>query len=153
MDKPKLAVTDVCLVTRDLESAVSFYRDKLGFELAHRMPGFVDFVGHGVTLAVWDATAIREATGVPALAEEPAGHGVMVAIELESPETVNEMHRDLLDRGVTFYDQPRGYPWTAWATYFPGPCGEFWELYAWLEDGEPGGVAGGDTDNSTKQEM
>ena len=139
----KLAVSDVCLVTHDLEGAIAFYQGKLGFELAHRMPGFADFTGPGATLAVWDAEAIRAATSVPAWLERPIGHGVMVAVELPSPAAIDEAYERLTAAGIEFYDPPKDYPWTARAVYFAGPCGEFWELYAWVGDGEPGAVASG----------
>lgn len=134
------AITDVCLVTRDLEPAIAFYVEKLGFRLAHRMPGFADFEGPGVTLALWDATAIRESTGVPAMTSDPDGHAVMVAVGLASPVEVDEMEGVLRSRGVEVYGPARDYPWTARALYLPGPCGELWELYAWLEGEEPGRV-------------
>lgn len=133
-------VTDICLVTRDLEAAVAFYSEKLDFEIGHRMPGFVDFDGPGVTLAVWDADEIRSATGVPAQATEPDGHGVMVAVRLESARAVDAKYDQLRGRGVEFYGPPQDYAWTARAIYFAGPCGEFWEFYAWLEGSEPGAV-------------
>lgn len=135
-----IGVTDVCLVTEDLESAISFYIDKLGLELAHHMPGFADFSGPGVTLAVWDASAIRSATTVPARVAELGGHDVMLAVRLDSPHAVDAMYERLARRGIEFYDPPRDYPWTARAIYCAGPCGEFWEFYAWLEGGEPGSV-------------
>jgi catechol 2,3-dioxygenase-like lactoylglutathione lyase family enzyme len=138
---PGLEITDICLVTRDLDAAVEFYTNSLGYELAHRMPAFADFVGDGVTLAVWDAAAIRDSTGVPAATEEPSGHGVMVAVKLPSPTDVDAEHERLSALGVEFYGPPRDHPWNARCAYFSGPCGEFWELFAWYDGGEPGSVS------------
>jgi catechol 2,3-dioxygenase-like lactoylglutathione lyase family enzyme len=131
-------ITDVCLVTRDLDTAVEFYLGKLDFELDSRMPGFADFTGPGVVLALWDAQLIRDTTGVPAQVSEPDGHGVMIAVELESPERIDETYQRLTARGVEFYRPPADYPWNARCIYFPGPCGEFWEFFAWHEGGKPG---------------
>ncbi len=131
-------ITDVCLVTRDLDAAVAFYSQRLGFELASRMPGFADFSSEGVTLALWDAQAIREATGVPAQVIEPDGHGVMIARELALPSAVDDKYHELSSRGVEFYGPPRDYPWNARAIYLAGVCGEFWEFYAWNEGGKHG---------------
>lgn len=44
------AITDVCLLVRDLERSMRFYMDRLGFQLRHRAEGFADFTGAGVTL-------------------------------------------------------------------------------------------------------
>lgn len=137
---PGLEITDVCLVTRDLDAAVEFYTTKLGYRMAHKSPGFVDFVRSGSTLAVWEASAIRRTTGVPAEEGEPGGHGVMIAILQPSPEAVDAEYERLRSAGVEFYSEPRDYPWNARCAYFAGPCGEFWELFAWYEGGEPDAV-------------
>ena len=138
---PKPIITDICLVTRDIDEAICFYTEKLGFELATRMPGFADFAGPGVILAVWDGEKIRESTGVPAQVSEPDGHGVMVAVELESPDAIDEMYGQLRQRGTELYGPPTDYPWNARCIYLAGPCGEFWEFFAWHPSGKPGQVS------------
>lgn len=131
-------VTDVCLVAQDIERAIAFYTDKLGYTLKSRMPGFADFAGPGVILALWDAEKIRETTGVPAQTVELDSHAVMLAVRLESPSAIDQMYRRLLERGVAFYREPQDYPWNARCVYLAGPCGEFWEFFAWYDGGEPG---------------
>lgn len=138
---PAPRITDLCLVTRDLDAAVAYYTENLGFELASRMPGFADFVGHGVVLALWDAQAIRDSTGVPALTHEAPGHGVMVAVEVPSADDVDATYDRLSRQGVDFYRPPADYPWNARCVYAPGPCGEFWEWFAWHEGGKPGAIS------------
>ncbi|ABL83687.1 Glyoxalase/bleomycin resistance protein/dioxygenase [Nocardioides sp. JS614] len=138
-------ITDLCLVTHDLEASVEFYTTKLGYTLSSRMPGFADFEGPGVILALWDAQLIRETTGVPALAEEPSGRTVMVAVELSSPVEIDTAYERLRARGIEFYSPPADYPWNARCIYFPGPCGEFWEYFAWLEGGKPGQLGAAST--------
>ena len=110
-------VTDVCLITRDLDASVEFYTKKLHFQLSSQMPGFADFVGQ---------------------ISEPTGHGVMLAIEVNSPAEVDKAYEDLLARGVVFYGEPKDYPWNTRSVFFSGPSGEFWEFFAWREGGKPG---------------
>lgn len=145
MSQPR--ITDICLVTRDLETAVEFYTDKLGYELDSKMPGFADFVGPGCVLAVWDANLIRQTTGVPAALDTPPGHGVMVACELESPAAVDQMYQRLSAKDVECYGPPSDYAWNARCLYFAGPCGEFWEFFAWHGGGKPGRATPTETDN------
>ena len=140
MNRPP-RITDLCLVTRDLESATAFYVDRLGFQVASMMPGFVDFHGPGLILALWDATKIRETTGVPADLDGTSGHQTMVAVELASIDELDSTYEDLKARGVSFYGPPKDYPWNARCIYFAGPCGEFWEYFTWLDGGKPGQVA------------
>lgn len=137
VDRPP-RITDVCLVTRDIDTAVMFYTDKLGFELQSRMDGFADFHGSGVVLALWDARQIRDMTGVPTQTAEPDGHGVMIAVELGSPAQIDDTYTQLARRGIDFYRPPADYPWNARCIYFAGPCGEYWEYFAWNEGGKPG---------------
>ena len=137
---PRPAITDLRLITRDLEEAIEFYTEKLAFDLDHRMPDFADFAGPSVTRALRDAQHIRQTTEVPAQASESEGHGVMVAVRLETPAAIDEMHSQLQRRGVACSGPPTDYPWNARAICFAGPCGEFWEFYAWHQGGAPGYV-------------
>lgn len=134
-------ITDICLITSDLEAGVEFYTEKLGFRLASRMPGFADFHGPGIILALWDRIKLRETTGIHSENHAASDHQVMLAAELDSPDAIDQMYESLIARDVTCYGPPRDYPWNARCFYFAGPTGEFWEFFAWLEGGKPGQVA------------
>ncbi len=125
-------------MTRDIEHAIDFYVGRLGYRLRSRMPHFADFEGPGLILALWDASAIIAETGVAAMVDEPAGRTVMLACELDSPEEVDAMQARLEVAGVEIHAPSADYPWNARCIYFDGPCGEFWEFFAWLEGGMPG---------------
>ncbi|MGN9843191.1 VOC family protein [Nonomuraea sp. H19] len=133
------AITDVCVVTQDLERAIRFYTGPLGLTLDHRMEGFADFHGLGIALAVWAADHLRATTGVAASA---GGHGsaVMIAVRLDTPADVDARYHELSRAGVRFQAPPKDYPWNARCAYFTGPDDELWELYAWYDGGEPGAV-------------
>ena len=133
MTKP--TISDVCLVTDDLEDAKQFYLEKLDFQPRRVAPGFIDFLGPGIILALWDADTIRADTGVPAQPIKPGGVGVMIAVEVESPAEVDAVYKRLSERGIEFYGPPDDYPWHARCVYFAGRCGEFWEFFAWYEAG------------------
>lgn len=132
-------ITDVALMTDDLEGAITFYRDRLGYKLSTLMPGFADFVSENIILALWDGEHVREQTGVPARCHQSGAEpGVMVAIELASPDEIDARYDELVARGAEVYGPPKNYPWNARCFYLPGKCGEFWEFFAWLEGGKPG---------------
>lgn len=131
-------VTDVCLITPDLEGSIGFYTDTLGFTLRSRMPGFADFHGPGMILALWESERLTETTGIHGQDAVTRAHGVMLACELDTPAAIDAAYDDLRHRGVRFYGQPENYPWNARCAYFAGPNGELWELFAWYEGGEPG---------------
>ena len=57
-------ITDVCMLVADVERAIAFYTEKLGFVLRRRAEGFADFKGAGITQALWEIGHMAEHTGV-----------------------------------------------------------------------------------------
>lgn len=126
------AITDVCILVDDIERTVDFYTNTLGFELRRRAEGFADFHGVGVTLAAWELDHINEHTGV--VSNQRAEHGVnkvCVAVELQSPQLIDEICQALTDKGVKLLAPPKDYPWNARCAYFHDPDETLWEIYAW----------------------
>lgn len=134
-----MPLSEVCIITRDLEKSLTFYVEVMGLTLDYRMPGFADFSGEGVRLALWSLDHLAETTGVSPTPGTP-GHTMMIAINFGSPEEIDQQYEILRARGVQFVRPPQDYPWNARCVYFPGPDGELWELYAWFDGGEPGKV-------------
>jgi catechol 2,3-dioxygenase-like lactoylglutathione lyase family enzyme len=129
-------IQDVCILVTDLETSIRFYTDKLGFALKHRAPGFADFTGAGLTLALWERDHIAEHADVRV--KPGSSSAVVIAVKLDSPAILDAVNEDLKQAGVDFLNPPAAYPWNAHCAYFHGPDGETWELYAWLDGGAPG---------------
>ncbi len=127
-------ISDVCILVEDLERSIRFYVDQVGFALRRRAPGFADFHGAGLTLALWEIDHISANTGVSDR-RGPGAHKVCVAVALPSPAAVDECYAELSGYGVTFQGPPADYSWNARCCYFAGPDDELWELYAWLTGG------------------
>jgi uncharacterized protein len=132
------AITDTCVLVRDIEASIAFYRDKLGFALQHRAPGFADFTGAGHTLALWERAHIARHAGVPV--DGAASASLAIAVRLPDAAALEAAYQELLEKGVAFVRPPADYPWNARCVYFSGPDGEVWELYAWLAGGAPGTI-------------
>jgi uncharacterized protein len=132
------AITDTCVLVRDLEASIAFYRDKLGFALEHRAPGFADFTGAGHTLALWERTHIAEHAGVTV--DPKAKASLAIAVRLPDAAQLDAAYQELSANGVAFARPPADYPWNARCAYFAGPDGEIWEIYAWLTGGAPGKI-------------
>lgn len=132
------AITDTCVLVRDLEASIAFYRDRLGFALLHRAPGFADFAGAGHTLALWERTHIAEHAGVSVDRKAPAS--LAIAVRLANAAEVDAAYAELSEKGVPFVRAPADYSWNARCVYFAGPDGEIWEIYAWLPGGAPGKI-------------
>ncbi|KQU90486.1 lactoylglutathione lyase [Ensifer sp. Root31] len=131
-------IQDVCILVTDLDASIRFYTQKLGFELKHRAPGFADFTGAGLTLALWERSHIEKHADVHV--PKGSASAVLVAVRLDSPADIDVLYADLAKDGVTFINPPADYPWNARCLYFHGPDSETWELYAWLDGGAPGKV-------------
>ena len=133
------AITDTCILVRDLEASIAFYRHKLGFALQHQAPGFADFIGAGHTLALWERAHISRHAGVPV--DPEASASVVIAVNLPDAALLDAAYAELSEKGVAFLRPPADYPWNARCVYFAGPDGEVLELYAWLPGGAPGKIS------------
>lgn len=131
-------ITDVCFLVEDVERSIAFYVEKLGFRLRRRAPGFADFKGAGLTLALWEIGHIAAHTGVSDRRAGPRVHKACAAVELPAPAVVDALYRELGAIGVTFQGPPADYAWNARCCYFTDPDDNLWEIYAWLEGGPAG---------------
>jgi uncharacterized protein len=140
MDEP---ISDVCLLVRDLDQAVAFYRDRLGFQLRRLAPGFADFFSAGVTLALWQVDHMQTHLNFPVRPRATGWH-TMAAIHVKDSDRVQSLHQELTSRGVAFLAEPKAYPWNAYACYFSDPEENLWEIYTWLEGGHANLVFNGE---------
>lgn len=129
------AITDVCILVKDIESTVQFYTKKLGFPLRRRAEGFADFHASGITLAAWEIDHIHNHVGVSGRHAPQDAHKACIAVQLETWGELDSLYGALTERGVPFQAPPKEYPWNAYCAYFTDPDGTLWELYSWGEDG------------------
>jgi catechol 2,3-dioxygenase-like lactoylglutathione lyase family enzyme len=129
------SISDICFLVEDLDRAIAFYRDQVGFKLRRVAPGFADFFTAGVTLALWQVGHMQSHLRLPPGVAARGGWRTMAAIQVESGDRVRAMHQELSARGVPFVVEPQAYPWNAYACYFTDPEDNLWEIYTWLEGG------------------
>jgi catechol 2,3-dioxygenase-like lactoylglutathione lyase family enzyme len=139
------SISDICFLVEDLDRAIAFYRDRVGFKLRRLAPGFADFFTAGVTLALWQVEHMRSHLQLPAGLAARDGWRTMAAIQVESSDRVRAMHQELSAQGVTFVVEPQAYPWNAYACYFTDPEDNLWEIYTWLEGGHANLIFSGET--------
>ena len=77
----------------DVDRSVAFYRDVLGIPFLFRVPG--------QPMAFFDCDGVRLYLGVPE-SEDFRSRGVLYFTVVD----ITEAHRALMDRGVTFRDEP-----------------------------------------------
>jgi catechol 2,3-dioxygenase-like lactoylglutathione lyase family enzyme len=139
------SISDLCFLVEDLDRAIAFYRDRVGFKLRRLAPGFADFFSGGVTLALWQVEHMQSHLHLPPSLAARGGGRTMAAIQVESSDQVRAMHQELSARGVPFAVGPQAYPWNAYACYFTDPEDNLWEIYTWLEGGHANLIFSGET--------
>lgn len=129
--KPRITV--LTLGVDNLERAVSFYRDGLGFrtkgimgqEFEHGAVAFFDLAG-GLKLAVWPRADLAHDSGLkvgPASATELSlGHNV------RSREEVDAVMAQAKAAGAKIVKPAGDTFWGGYAGYFQDPDGHLWEV-------------------------
>jgi catechol 2,3-dioxygenase-like lactoylglutathione lyase family enzyme len=129
--KPHLSV--LTLGVDDLERAVRFYRDGLGWPTdgivgAQHEHGAVAFfrLAEGLLLALWPRHSIAHDCGLPAAARAPTemtlGHNVA------SQADVDAIMRQAASAGATIVKPPQATFWGGYAGYFLDPDEHLWEV-------------------------
>ena len=127
-------VFEAHLVVADLDTSIAFYRDRLGFELAHISPGrkaaFFWVGGRGTTmLGLWVAGP------VPQKVTTHIAFAVQVAAVVAAPETLRHAGIVPLDFDGNPTNEPVVLAWMpAAAIYFRDPDGHLLEYIAMLPE-------------------
>lgn len=129
--EPRISV--ITLGVDDLERAVRFYRDGLGFategiigtEFEHGAVAFFDLAG-GMKLALFARADIALDAGIAAGAasatEFTLGHNV------GSPEAVDAVMKEAVDAGAHIVKPAGPTFWGGYAGHFADPDGHLWEV-------------------------
>jgi len=132
--KPRITV--LTLGVDDLERAVRFYRDGLGFptegivgtEFIHGAVAFQDLVG-GLKLALFPRASIAHDAGIPA--EPPLGPGrteMTIGHNVASEAEVDATMARALEAGAVIVKPARATFWGGYAGYFQDPDRHLWEV-------------------------
>jgi len=131
--KPRITV--ITLGVDDLDAALRFYRDGLGFategiigtEFEHGAVVFIQ-LQPGLRLALWPRTSIAHDTGLAAGASSPTemtlGHNV------DSKGEVDTVMASAASAGAAIIKPAHDTFWGGYAGYFQDPDGHIWEI-AW----------------------
>ncbi|HYH93315.1 MAG TPA: VOC family protein [Candidatus Saccharimonadales bacterium] len=116
----------VTLGVEDLDRAVAFYRDVLGWTPAARPPGVAFFDLDGVVLSLWPHADLAAELG---LAPDVAPYrGMTLAHNLRSRAEVDALFDTLRERGAEITRSPTETEWGGYSGYFSDPDGHRWEV-------------------------
>jgi catechol 2,3-dioxygenase-like lactoylglutathione lyase family enzyme len=112
------------LFVRDLDSCAAFYRDSLGFAVAHEDANSVWFGDHQILLLRRSAAA--QLVGEDRILSQTDERArVLLCAEVED---VDAAHAALAGRGVAFVKPPTSQPWGLRTAHFADPEGNLWEI-------------------------
>src|SRR5215207_73413 len=129
--KPR--ITLLTLGVDDLEAAVAFYRDGLGFptegivgrEFEHGAVAFFD-LDSGLRLALWPRVSLAHDTG---LRESPrSSTELSLGHNVRSEEEVDAVMTQARKAGATIVKAAAKTFWGGYAGYFADPDGHLWEV-------------------------
>jgi catechol 2,3-dioxygenase-like lactoylglutathione lyase family enzyme len=131
--KPR--ITLITLGVDDLERAVRFYRDGLGWNTGgivgtgfeHGAVAFFDLHG-GLRLALWPRASLAHDAGLPRSGNSPPGSSL--AHNVASKAEVDAAMGEARKAGARIVKEAHDTFWGGYAGYFQDPDGHLWEV-AW----------------------
>lgn len=131
MMKPRLTL--LTLGVADLERAVRFYRDGLGWstpgivgtEFEHGAVAFFDLQA-GLKLALWPRVSLARDTGLPLSA--PSSTEFSLAHNVKSQAEVDTIMQHAAAAGATIVKPAQATFYGGYAGYFADPDGHLWEI-------------------------
>jgi catechol 2,3-dioxygenase-like lactoylglutathione lyase family enzyme len=135
--EPRIHV--ITLAVADLDRALAFYRDGLGFQTEgligtefkgdETTPGGTVANFHldgGLILSIYPRTELAKDAGVPVTTAEPGEFSVGHAVA--SRANVDEVISQAEAAGAAVTDRPHERPWGIYSGYFQDPDGHLWEI-------------------------
>lgn len=130
--QPRISM--ITLGVDDMERAVAFYRDGLGFPKIDSSPSVAFFDLNGSWLGLFGRQALAEDGGVPA--EGSGFGGTALAYNVSAPEDVDALYSHALSVGATGTKAPQKAFWGGYHAYFSDPDGHLWEIaynpFGWI---------------------
>ncbi|MBX9871476.1 MAG: VOC family protein [Burkholderiaceae bacterium] len=139
---PRISV--ITLGVEDLERALRFYRDGLGFatagvvgtEFEHGAVVFID-LQHGLKLALWPRGSLARDSGLPLT--PPCPTGLSLGHNVASRTEVDTVMQKAAHAGATIVKPAQMTFWGGYAGYFQDPDQHLWEVVwnpAWTPEAD-----------------
>jgi catechol 2,3-dioxygenase-like lactoylglutathione lyase family enzyme len=116
----------ITLGVRDMERAVDFYGQGLGFPRMESPPEVAFFTLNGSWLGLYGRDALAEDATVSAAGSGFAGFAL--AHNVESEESVRDVLSQAVEAGATLVKPAQKVFWGGYSGYFADPEGYLWEV-------------------------
>jgi len=129
--KPRITLITLCV--DDLERAVAFYRDGLGFptkgiigtEFENGAVAFFNLES-GLRLALWPRQSLAADTGLPV--QSPSATELTIGHNVSSQQEVDAVMREAERAGARIVKPAQKTFYGGYAGYFQDPDGHLWEV-------------------------
>lgn len=111
-----------CLLVKDFDKSLSFYRDTLGLEINSTDGKFANFMVDNLELAIMERS---QATEMLPSKHMNTGGSVLLCFQVEDVEKTTV---DLKSKGVMFIVDPQVTSWGQTVAYFQDPDSNIWEI-------------------------
>jgi lactoylglutathione lyase len=112
----------LCLLVNDYEKSLTFYRDKIGFEINSQDRKYTDFKLGDSLFAIFQKD---EATLMFPKTHMNSGGGVVIAFPVKS---ISKTVEKLKNEGVEIFEGPKTMPWGQTVAYFKDPDNNILEI-------------------------
>ncbi len=126
-------ITCICLGVRDMEKAVQFYRDQLGFQTEEKEnnPNVIFFNTPGTKFELYPLKGLAEDINSEAPPRITEGFsGITLAYNVEHKEDVEKVIETARCAGAKIVKEPQEVFWGGYHAYFSDLDGYYWEV-AW----------------------
>lgn len=117
----------ITLGVADLQRAVTFYEQVLGWKAAPSPPEIAFFDLNGVVFALFPHQELAKDMAAP-LPDNDRYQGYALAHNLASEAEVDAFFERLRGAGVTILKEPQKAEWGGYSGYFSDPDGHAWEI-------------------------
>ncbi|HEU5296401.1 MAG TPA: VOC family protein [Burkholderiaceae bacterium] len=121
-------VSLITLGVSDLDRAVAFYENVLGWKVAQRPPGVAFFDLGGFVLALWGHADLAQDMQLAQPVVSGGYEAFSLAHNLRSVEEVDALFAHLKRHGATIVKPPQKAQWGGYTGYFADPDGHKWEV-------------------------
>ena len=121
----------VTILTNDIEPMKAFYRDVLGFNIIEDLGRYVEYFNEGVRFAICTREVMLNATNHPSYVEASKGHSFELAFPVGSPDDVDKVYKEVVEKGATPLKEPEMMPWGRKTAFISDPDGNIHELYSY----------------------
>jgi len=111
-----------CLLVKDFDKSIKFYRDILGLKINSQDGKFANFKLEGASLAIFQKS---EATAMFPEKHMGDGGGVVLAFQVSNVQRTCD---ELKTKGVEIFEGPKTTEWGQTVAYFNDPDGNIWEI-------------------------